>query len=455
MLDETLKKTLPDGGLSLPDSTPPENKLALALKDLSSLAAREGKVTGTAATASFFAERGINPEDLPGQSIGQMLAFVDRAMVDPVHKRAEAVGDILQAISSERQRIQQTAMTQMNTMMNEGMWNDLMKTNKTQATELWKAAGFYGDPYSIPETPAGKWPMEIKSAFPGRTLQESHDLLHSEKPPSWFINDEILANLTDAQKREFALVQELPAREQKSKPGFITSIEKTIGKTAQDSPDVWSKIPESRITESPKFQEFVQKEWLNARRNPEGYSQSAYEGPSDQMYNATLEKMNADGKTFKDKSSLFSYVSDINETQKIGLGVTQMNSVVDRILTEGLMREIPEDMISNIGDKLYETTSEYLKDKDIKETPESFMMMSQDLLENHYKKNKVQPYTPESLASIHEYIAQKYFAKEGASAEDKQKLKVNWSALYFTHKGTIPWGNAENINALQKWIRGN
>jgi hypothetical protein len=464
MLKETLEKTLPGGGLSLPDSTPVENKLGLALKDLSDLAAREGKVTGTAATAGFFAERGINPEDLPGSSIGQMLAFVDRAMVDPVHKRAEAVGDILQAISQERSRIQQTAMTQMNTMMSQGMWNDLMKTNKGQATELWKAAGFYGNPYSIPENTPGRWDhLQITSPFPGRTLNESHDLLHSEKAPSWFINDEILANLTDAQKREFTLVQESPAREQKSKPGFITSIEKTIGKTAQDSPDVWRKIPESRITESPGFQEYVQKEWLNARRNVGGSSYDNVGGPTMQLYNATLEKMSVEEvPSFKDENALRMYVHDVNETQGMDLSVTQINTVISKILSEGLARSIPEERIPDYGDQIYKNVSKYMKENGISETQDNLIDVVNATLEKYYKEKKIKPFAPETVSAIHEYIITKYLVKEGGGDKQKEKAKlstylISWEEAqkhnsFYQHL-QLPF--MEKMGEIDNYIRGN
>lgn len=105
--------TLP--GLPIMDMTnvQDEDVLAMALKNIAQLAQREGKVTGLAATSQFFADRGILPEDLPGSSVANMLAVVDRAMTAPVAERAGTIADLFEVT---RQRSEQ----QLNMLINTG-----------------------------------------------------------------------------------------------------------------------------------------------------------------------------------------------------------------------------------------------------------------------------------------------------------------------------------------------
>jgi hypothetical protein len=311
MLKETLEKTLPSGELSLPDSTPVENKLGLALKDLSDLAAREGKVTGTAATAGFFAERGINPEDLPGSSIGQMLAFVDRAMVDPVHKRAEAVGDILQAISVERSRMQQTALQQMDVMMSQDMWNDFISKNPGQAKDLWKASGFLGEPYRIPVKPS-KFDYTPNSPLPGYTMTETNDLYNSENVKGWYI-ERLLKGMSDEEKKSYTFLKDLSREE----------VQKISGRAPEGDAEKWGyNLPVSRIMESPEFQKYAQEQWDIERRNPGGGSYSvdgSYISPIQRMSAMLLEAMESKEYTDEEIKSL---ANDINFNQQKGYKLT-------------------------------------------------------------------------------------------------------------------------------------
>jgi len=140
--------TLPPIGDTLPglptmDITNVQNEdvLAMALKNIAQLAQREGKVTGAAAASQFFADRGILPEDLPGSSVVNMLAVVDRAMTSPVAERAESLADLINITSQSKQQLQNTAATQIDFLIGGGMWNDMEPELRQN---LWETAGLPG-----------------------------------------------------------------------------------------------------------------------------------------------------------------------------------------------------------------------------------------------------------------------------------------------------------------------
>lgn len=148
----SLEGTLPVGGLnldpsnlSLPDidikGLGADELLALSLKQMAQLAQREGRVTGTAAVSTFFSERGIQPEDLPGGSIAQMLAVVDNAMVDPVAERGQSIADMINAVRSSRDQMRNIASSQISFLVNAGAWNEL---DNMERQDLWESAGYSG-----------------------------------------------------------------------------------------------------------------------------------------------------------------------------------------------------------------------------------------------------------------------------------------------------------------------
>jgi hypothetical protein len=400
MIDETLKNTLPEGGLSLPDSTKPEDTLSLALKDLSNLAAREGKVKGTAATASFFEERGISPEDLPGSSVGQMLSFVDRAMVKPVDQRAESIGDILDTVRYERQRIQETAAGQIGMMMEQDVWNGLVSENPTAAKELWKASGLFGDPYKIPETPAQLNDVDI---VPGYTPQESNDLYYKEDVQDWFIQD---------------LLRELP-QEELSRLSIAEPDEQGQGRSY------------SNIENSPKFQEFAQQQWHDTRRKMGGGSVpvDSLQTFSEQVA-GTLKEQNI---KIRNRDELWTYIRDINEEIGTDFGITELNRATDNIL-----RDIPvtmsEQIIIAFSDGVYNEALELLeeaenkrfvknvkegklKEKDKKILRETMIELV-DIKVREWEIKKERKMSEETLNEIYKQISERYFEGEDIRKEE-------------------------------------
>lgn len=147
-----LQGTLPAGGLSLdagnlslPDidvkGLGSDELLALSLKQMAQLAKREGVATGGAAVSTFFSERGIKPEDLPGSSIAQMLAVVDQSMSNPIADRAQSIADTINAVRSSRDQIRSVAMNQISFLVNAGAWNGL---GNMERQDLWESAGYSG-----------------------------------------------------------------------------------------------------------------------------------------------------------------------------------------------------------------------------------------------------------------------------------------------------------------------
>jgi len=138
-----------------------ENVLAMALKNIAQLAQREGKVTGTAAASQFFAQRGILPEDLPGSSVANMLAVVDRAMTSPVAERATSMADLLDAISLQREQTTKIASNQMKLLMDMGTWNVTVDTDPVYAQRLWASSGMSGTPQKLAESPGFSAPFTL------------------------------------------------------------------------------------------------------------------------------------------------------------------------------------------------------------------------------------------------------------------------------------------------------
>ena len=138
-----------------------EDVLAMALKNIAQLAQREGKVTGLAATSQFFANRGILPEDLPGSSVANMLAVVDRAMTAPVAERAGSIADLLDAISLQREQTTKIASNQMKLLMDMGTWNVTVDTDPVYAQRLWASSGMSGTPQKLAESPGFSAPFTL------------------------------------------------------------------------------------------------------------------------------------------------------------------------------------------------------------------------------------------------------------------------------------------------------
>lgn len=138
-----------------------DQTLAFALRDVAKLAQREGKITGTAAVSTFFANRGIMPEDLPGSSIANMLAVVDRAMVSPVTERVGTLTDLIDSIALQREQTTQIAGNQMKLLMDMGTWNATVDTDPVYAQRLWASAGMSGTPQKLAESPGFSEPFTL------------------------------------------------------------------------------------------------------------------------------------------------------------------------------------------------------------------------------------------------------------------------------------------------------
>jgi len=419
MQDETLKKTLPQGGLSLPDSFHPEEALSFALKDLASLAKREGKATGLAGTSSFFEKRGITPEDLPGSSVSQMISFVDSAMVDPVYKRAESVGDILNAISQDRARIQETALNQMDTMMGHGVWNDFISSNPSQAKELWNSSGMMGEPYKIPVDTPGKWDhMDIAQPRPGYTLDETHDLefgTSDGKPPAWFVQRDILPNMTEEEKKEFLLLKDLSREE----------AERLSGRTPEGDAEKWVyNLPASKITDSPKFQEFAQKEWDKEMRQGSTYSRTgSSDGTTQDFYDFLRSEIKEGGREFQNEHELRRYVRDKNDELGLDFNVTEQNSVFNDLKERELATKLSPSQVTKLSETIYEVTKKGLEKENL--DVENKMIFDEEVEYAIRRAEEEAGYSfhPDSIDEIMTFIDDKYFG--GGKQRDKANT-ANW-----------------------------
>ncbi len=175
----------------------PLSLLQNSLKKVGELAARQGKTTGVAEGFGLMEERyGVTPGDLPGGSVAQMTATVSNAMIDPVASRLESVSDIVSTIKQTKLDVQENAHKQVSLMMDSDQWNTLMSKDIGSATELWKDAGFVGEPYRLPESPLFD-DLSTKDLMgfardAGVTLEQAQDVLYGTQDgsaPDWFIRD--------------------------------------------------------------------------------------------------------------------------------------------------------------------------------------------------------------------------------------------------------------------------
>ncbi len=378
MLEESLKKTLPslpttdDAGLSLPTGQlNPEETLALALKDMANLAKREGRTTGLAATSAFFDERGIRPEDLPGGSIAQMIAFVDRAMVDPVQERADSITDMLGMISAQRQELQGTANRQITMMMNQGMWNGLLDSNPEQARELWTAAGFLGSPYRMSES-AGDWrDMSISEQLPGFTLQETYDIRYRDNAPDWYLEKVRNEIIQSEGKDAFGDLMKIPGEEKSY----------------------------ARLRDSKTFMDRAEQDWLSLKRSPTGsHFMDPVTGGAFLPQDVLRQQLIGSGKSYMTLDDIKSDAHKINTELGLGLSVTQINVESSRVpLT--FDRAKTNDLVNSVYERaLHDAMRNKMSDEEIVERAIEYLVAGQE----------VHGYSDKTIANAIEVLLQRY-----------------------------------------------